>query len=302
MLARAPRVADRQGGWPGAESPPHLRGPAPPAHPSPASGLQDGRGWKYAAGAAACWDRSRVAVGSSPRTIQAHPTGPTPRLLRAWALPGPRRHCRTLAGGQQGCQWKCLPRFQTGLPPGQPLSNSPLPSSSPVLNGILDNQSVRPSAQLGKCSSVEGDVTDGARLPPGSGEAAPPPSSPASHSSLIVMGTGVPRAKKLGRGSATWLEDGFRPFLLLGQLHRWGRIDAYQPPGGRSHLVFRRRSSGRRWDPAGNLPVQEAVPPHLRGGAGTRRQPRIPRFEGGGLHWFCLFCGSGRMSLEITPL
>ena len=207
-------------------------------------------------------DRSRVAVGSSPHTIQAHPTGPTPRLLRAWALPGPRRHCRTLAGGQQGCQWKCLPRFQTGLPPGQPLSNSPLPSSSPVLNGILDNQSVRPSAQLGKCSSVEGDVTDGARLPPGSGEAAPPPSSPASHSSLIVMGTGVPRAKKLGRGSATWLEDGFRPFLLLGQLHRWGRIDAYQPPGGRSHLVFRRRSSGRRWDPAGNLPVQEAVPPH----------------------------------------
>lgn len=207
-------------------------------------------------------DRSRVAVGSSPRTIQAHPTGPTPRVLGAWALPGPRGHCRTLAGGQQGCQCKCLPRFQMGLPPGQPPSNSPLPSSSPVLNGILDNQSVRPSAQLGKCSSVEGDVTDGARLPPGSGEAALPPSSPASHSSLIVMGTGVPRAEKLGRGSATWLEDGFRPFLLLGQLHRWGRIDAYQPPGGRSHLVFRRRSSGRRWDPAGNLPVQEAGPPH----------------------------------------
>ena len=172
-------------------------------------------------------------------------------------LPHPRWRSARMPG-----LWKCLPRFQMGLPPGQPPSNSPLPSSSPVLNGILDNQSVRPSAQLGKCSSVEGDVTDGARLPPGSGEAAPPPSSPASHSSLIIMGTGVPRAEKLGQGRATWLEDGFRPFLLHGQLHRWGRIDAYQPPGGKSHLVFRRRRYGRRWDPAGNLPVQEAGPPH----------------------------------------
>lgn len=93
-------------------------------------------------------DRLKVAVGSSPRTVQAHPAGPTPspRPLRAWALPRPWGHCRALAGGQR----KCPPRFQTGLPPGQPPSDSPLPSSSPVLNGILDNQSVRPSAQLGK--------------------------------------------------------------------------------------------------------------------------------------------------------
>lgn len=159
--------------------------------------------------------------------------------------------------------WKRPPHFQTGLPPGQPPSDFPFPSSSPVLNGILDNQSVRPSAQLGKCSSVEGDVTDGARLPPVSGEAAPPPSAPSSRSSLfIIMGTGVPRAERLGRGSSTWLEDGFRPFLLLGQLHRWGWTDACQPPGRRLHLVSRRHRSGRRWDPAGHLPVQEVSPPH----------------------------------------
>ena len=93
-------------------------------------------------------DRLRVAVGSSPRTVQAHPAGPTPtpRPLRAWALPGSRGHCRALAGGQR----KSPLRFQMGLPPGQPPSDSPLPSSSPVLNGILDNQSMRPSAQLRK--------------------------------------------------------------------------------------------------------------------------------------------------------
>ena len=48
-----------------------------------------------------------------------------------------------------------------------------------------------------------------------------------------------------------------------------------------------------RWDPAGHLPAQEAGPPHLSGGAGMGGQPQIPRLGGGGLHWFCVFCGSG---------
>lgn len=80
-----------------------------------------------------------VAVGSSPRTVQAHPVGPTPtpRLLRAWALPGPGEHCHALTKRQQGCRahGNALLAFSRGS----------LPPSSPVLNGILDNQSVRPS-------------------------------------------------------------------------------------------------------------------------------------------------------------
>lgn len=138
-----------------------------------------------------------------------------------------------------------------------------------------------------------GDVTDGARLPlecQARGlprrPVAPCPTPATSWWAL----TGVPSREtgpKKHRVAGRWVSPVSAPWAApsVGPEH------ACQPPGGRSHLVSRKHRSGRRWDPAGHLPAQEAGPPHLSGGAGTGGQPRIPQLGGGGLH--CLFCGSG---------
>lgn len=143
VLAGAPRAADRgRLAW---DRVPSAQGPAPPARPSQASGLQAGRRWRSAAAAAFVSGHGQLS-----HTVQAHPVGPTPtpRLLRAWALPGPGEHCHTPSPNvSKGCR-------AHGNAPSSPSAGAPLkqpPSDFPFLlqsrlNGILDNQSMRPSA------------------------------------------------------------------------------------------------------------------------------------------------------------
>lgn len=144
---------------------------------------------------------------------------------------------------------------------------------------------------------MEGDVADGARLPPAWARTplqrpAPPPSGPAPLSSHFVMGT------NWGPEPRDWAEEALCHWeMVFARLCSLG--SSICGAGARLPAPRREVTSGLqeaqvwgRWDPAGHLPAQED-PPHLSGGAGTGGQPQIPQLGGGGLHWFCLFCGSG---------
>ena len=100
------------------------------------------------------------------------------------------------------------------------------------------------------------------------------------------------RAGRPGRGSAASLGGGSRPSLFLGQLHLWGRSTPASPREG-GHIWSPGGAGlgkvGPSWLPA--CPGGWSSPPQW--GAGMGGQPQIPRLGGGGLHWFCVFCGSG---------